>query len=373
MIDTVKLKRMDIPANRRILAVSDIHGHLSWFQKALEKANYCDDDILIIVGDMIEKGPENLKTLRYIMNLCKKENVVALLGNVDAWRICMIEDLCKESVQDFYDYLLRLREWYGTSFFDELTQELGYLCQSPQEVLQSKENVLAQFKPEFEFLSNLPTIVETQNYIFVHGGLRDKLPDENQKRNAFELLKYDNFMESTPHGFEKYVVVGHWPVCLYRKDLIQVNPIINREKKILSIDGGCGLKDCGQLNLLIIPEINCKIEEVSFISYDDMSIFGALTAQEEKKASAHICWPNNKIKILEQAEEFTRILHIHSGLTLWVPKACIEDDEFCSDYSDYQISVTPGDQLSLLIETSRGSMVKKEGVLGWYYGKMERL
>ena len=40
------VKRVEFPAGRRILAVSDIHGNLPWFRALLDKAGYTGDDIL---------------------------------------------------------------------------------------------------------------------------------------------------------------------------------------------------------------------------------------------------------------------------------------------------------------------------------------
>ena len=85
-MNAVQIEHMEIERGKRILVTSDIHGHLSYLKKVLEKAHFSDEDILIIIGDIIEKGPESLKTLRYVMELCKRGNVIALLGNVDAWR-----------------------------------------------------------------------------------------------------------------------------------------------------------------------------------------------------------------------------------------------------------------------------------------------
>lgn len=372
MIPELKINHVHIEPNKRILVTSDIHGHLSFLKKVLEKANYSDDDILIIVGDIVEKGPESLNTLRYVMKLCEKGNVIPLIGNVDAWRLYMIDGICAESVQGFYDNLLGLRSWHGTSFFDEMTNELGYICECPEDILKSKKEVVRHFKAEFDFLSALPTVVETQNYIFVHGGLRDKKLDDNCKRNLFELLKYDNFM-STELCFDKYVVVGHWPVTLYGDKIAQLNPIINKEQRIISIDGGCGVKEYGQLNLLIIPNIDCDIESVYYVSYDDIPAYRALMSQEESADSINICWLNNEIKILEKSDDFTYAEHISSGRRLWIPNSFLHDDTHCRDYTDYTLPVRKGDKLSLIKKTSKGYIVKKDGITGWYYGKMEKV
>ena len=41
----------------------------------------------------------------------------------------------------------------------------------------------------------------------------------------------------------------------------------------------------------------------------------------------------------------------------------------CSDFTDYVLPVNSGDSLSLIAKTSRGCIVKKDGITGWYYGK----
>ena len=66
--------------NRRTIVISDIHGHRAWLEKLLKKVDFSEKDILIIVGDMIEKGPESLNTIRYIMELCEKYTVYPMMG-----------------------------------------------------------------------------------------------------------------------------------------------------------------------------------------------------------------------------------------------------------------------------------------------------
>ena len=72
--------------NRRTIVISDIHGHRAWLEKLLKKVDFSEKDILIIVGDMIEKGPESLNTIRYIMELCEKYTVYPMMGNVQRAR-----------------------------------------------------------------------------------------------------------------------------------------------------------------------------------------------------------------------------------------------------------------------------------------------
>ena len=369
----LKIERINIEKNRRILVTSDIHGHLSHFKNILEKASFCDDDLLVIVGDIIEKGPESLKTLRYIMKLCERGNVIVLIGNVDAWRLHMINDVSEQGLADLYGYISWVRSCNNKnfiSFYDELTQELGFITQSPEDILKSKDQIKSHFAKELEFLVTLPTILETQNYIFVHGGLHDKSTENIGDRNLYDFLKYDNFM-STEQCFSKYVVTGHWPVALYSDKIVQCNPIINNEKKIISLDGGCGIKNYGQLNLLIIPEIDCEISDVYYISHDDLPLFCAKTSQEASTDSINIRFIDNEIRVLEKGEEFSKIKHVSSGRTLDIPTSYVYDEIHCHEYTDYDLSVNSGDTLSLVKQLSGKYLVKKNGIVGWYYGELE--
>ena len=370
MIDlTTKIKQINVEPGKRILVTSDIHGHLSYLKKVLEKVSFCDDDILFIVGDMIEKGPENLKTLRYVMELCKHGNVIPLIGNVDAYRLRLIHELSEENVSGFFNYVINLRQWAGTSFYEELAAECGYSINSPGDILLSKQAVITHFEDEFKFIANLPTVAETQNYVFVHGGLREKKVSDNLDKSVFELTKFDAFAERTPATFDKYVITGHWPVVLYGSDIPQMNPIIDRNKKIISIDGGCGVKKDGQLNLLIIPDINCSVDDISHISYDEIPTVCALDDQNPSTESVYISWVNKEIRILEKGEEFSYIEHINSGRKLSIPNTHIRNENECFDYTDYLLAVKKGDKLSILSENSKGCIVKKNGVVGWYCGK----
>lgn len=367
-IDT-KIEHITVDAGKRILVTSDIHGYLSYFKKVLDNACFCDNDILFIVGDIIEKGPESLKTLRYIMELCKKGNVIPLIGNVDAYRLKLIYNLSEESVESFYNYILTMRKWVGTSFYEELAAECGFTINSPDDILLSKQAVITHFENEFNFLANLPAVIETQSYVFVHGGLREKQVSDNSDKGVLELTKYDAFAENTPHIFDKYVIAGHWPVVLYGNAVPQMNPVINREKKIISIDGGCGVKKDGQLNLLIIPDINCSVDEISYISYDEMPYVYALDNQEPSTDSIYISWINKEIRILEKGEEFSYIEHIKSGRKLQIPNNYLRNENECFDYTDYVLPVSKGDRLSIISKNSKGCIAKKDGVIGWYFGK----
>lgn len=363
--------KIDVPMGRRILVTSDIHGDVDALRGALALAGYGGDDMLVIAGDIVEKGPRSLETLRLVMELAKSENTYVLQGNVDSWRLWTLFSLSEESAAGFYDYILWWRRWNGTSFFDDMTREMGIICKSPDDVLRCKDAVIDKFHDELMFLQSLPVVLETQRFIFVHGGLREAKLSENAKHNLFDLQKYDRFMAETELKFDRYVVVGHWPVSLYSNERLQYNPIINEEKKIISIDGGCGLNRCGQLNMMIIPDISAKAEDFDYVSSSGMKKCRALEDQAEHEASMVIQWPYKDVEILEDGGEFTHVRHVASGKELWLPTDFIHSDGKCSDYTDHVLPVSAGDELEIIKSTCRGHVVKRYGVYGWYYGEIK--
>ena len=69
---TATVIRPDIAPGRRVLAISDIHGNLPFLKGVLAKAGYAaGKDVLVLVGDLLEKGQESLATLRYLMELSR--------------------------------------------------------------------------------------------------------------------------------------------------------------------------------------------------------------------------------------------------------------------------------------------------------------
>jgi protein phosphatase len=165
--------------------------------------------------------------------------------------------------------------------------------------------------------------------------------------------------------------VGHWPVVLYGKDTVCANSVIDRDKRIVSIDGGCVLKDDGQLNCLVIPERDS--DDFSYFAYDPFPVRTVLDAQAEGGRSYYIRWGDSRVRVLARGEEFSRCRHLRTGyemdiLTKYLFTDAAETD--CNDCTDYVLPLRPGDRVHVIEETSRGYFVKHEGLSGWYYGRL---
>jgi len=58
--------------------MSDLHGCFETYKAMLKKIDFSDDDILYILGDVIDRGP---KPVSILLDLMERANVVVLAGN----------------------------------------------------------------------------------------------------------------------------------------------------------------------------------------------------------------------------------------------------------------------------------------------------
>lgn len=222
------------------------------------------------------------------------------------------------------------------------------------------------YAAEWDFLRSLPHIIETPRCTFVHGGIKPNI-DPRTMRGG-DCMKFDHFMDYG-YTFDKWVVVGHWPVMLYLPDHVCANPIIDKGHRVVSIDGGCSLKDDGQLNGLIIPPEG----ELGFCAYDPFPVKTVVTPQKGGGKSYYIRWGDNDVQVLRRGKEFSLCRHVRTGYEMEIlTKYLYSDEEFCkcNDSTDLVLELNAGDKVSIVEETSRGWLVKHNGTSGWYWGEL---
>ena len=355
------IRHLTLPRDRRILCISDVHGHLRYLQGLLEQVQFSPEDVLLLLGDLLEKGPRSLDTLRYVLALSRTHTVYMVSGNCDWWLPLMYEYGTPEG-----------NLWYVNNkpccLARQMCAEIGFEITPDMDYAAMRDAITAAFPEEFAFLRAMPEIIETEHYTFVHGGLPEGDPARWQ---AWECMKYNHFMHTDRH-FDKWVIVGHWPVMLYHENTVEANPIIDREKRIVSIDGGCVLKDDGQLNALIIPRDGS--EDFSYAAWDPFPEARVLCAQRASEKSYYIRWGDNQVQVLERGSEFSRVRHVRTGYEMDIlTKYLFTDEEFtdCNDCTDYVLPLHAGDEVRVVETTSRGYFVKHNGVSGWYYGELE--
>lgn len=183
-----------------IFAIGDIHGCFDKLAALMEKIPICfGQDKLVFLGDYIDRGPDSFNVVEYLINLKKRyRNIIFLKGNH--------EDMLA-------NYLS------GTGI-------INFLANGGQQTLESynrhkKPDAKNLIPPEhIDFFKSLDLYYETDDYIFVHAGLKDKIPLKDQQ--SFDLLWIRHDFTKSQYDFGKRVVFGH---TYFRKPFIQPNKI----------------------------------------------------------------------------------------------------------------------------------------------------
>lgn len=202
----------------RLIAVGDIHGCADEFEELLERLALGRDDRLILLGDLVNRGPDTPR----VLDLAREHATLSLLGNHE----------------------LRLLNFRKTD--------------DPSHLKRSDYDTLKQLRgKDWDYLEAMPLTFHDEEHetVFVHGGF---LPDRPWQRQPARIVTRIQVIDR--HGEPRkradvpdapqwselwkgppFVVYGHTP-----------RPEVAREKWSIGIDTGCVMGTA--LTAYVLPE-----------------------------------------------------------------------------------------------------------------------
>ncbi|MDL2248489.1 metallophosphoesterase [Tyzzerella sp. OttesenSCG-928-J15] len=351
-----KVENISAASFERMIFTSDIHGNYEDFKNLLNKLDYnSQKDALFIAGDLVYKGAESLKVLRYVMDLCKKGNVHVVIGNCDfSWRAVRYEE--------FNHRLMEIISDSTPDMLHDMCSEIGYTANKQEDTKKLIGLLEENFGEVFDYLEALPHIITAEDFVLTHDGLRSNNPSEWADESS---EKINSFMDNAP-CFDKYIIVGHWPVDNYRKDRQDLTPVIDHSRKIISLDGGNVIKSTGQINAIVVNKHDFQNTRLYYS--DKFQTLKVKCDSQGSEESHYISWPDNKVDIIRHGEEFTLCRQKNTGVEMEFPSNLlreIDGEVICYSMTDYRIAAKAGDEIGLIKKYSDRSCVKKDGVVGW--------
>lgn len=134
---------------KRTMVVGDIHGCLEEFDELLKKIEYkSNEDRLIVVGDLIDRGPDSVGVVRR----CRELNLEVTMGN--------------------HEYKF-LKWWKGNKHYDSY----------PHYSQLSDEDV--------SYINRMPYYLKLEDNLWVvHAGVKPHLSLEKQKKDDLMYLRF---------------------------------------------------------------------------------------------------------------------------------------------------------------------------------------
>jgi serine/threonine protein phosphatase 1 len=170
----------------RTLVFGDVHGCLSNFDALLYAVAPTPSDRIILLGDLIDRGPDSAGVLTRVLRVSQSHDLTTLMGNHEQMMLA-----ARNGHDKFSDWLRNggdatLRSYAGA------------------------RATLNDIAPEhWQFLEHeLVSYFETDAHIFVHAGAH---PDMAMFEQPDYVLRWERCDNIRPHSSGKVIVCGHTP------------------------------------------------------------------------------------------------------------------------------------------------------------------
>lgn len=227
-----------------IFVTSDIHGHMKHFEELLKYWN--QEDHLVIMGDLIDRGPESVHVIQKVMQLVEQygDKITFLKGNHED----MLLNFLANPLEKEANYYLN----GGKETMDHFFQLLN--IEHPASTEEASKLVKAHFEAELNFLQNAVLYKQIGNVLLTHAGFNSAFDSLEHTTDREFIWIRKHFLHQNKLGIVN--VFGHTPV----KYIYECNDIwYSEDKQYIAIDGGCYMT--GQLNALLLNQEGVTLAE----------------------------------------------------------------------------------------------------------------
>lgn len=182
--------------------ISDLHGDLAGFRSVLSQVKFCDDDILYVVGDIVDYGEDSMELLCEISMM---PNAYCVAGDHDLLALRMLsgfDRMLKTGATPEAAFAADMQKWVGTmggaptlAGFRELDEDM-------------REGVL-DFLSELAYFEEVT--VNDENFLMVHAGFRGFDPAREIEDYELEELTEEPVDVDWEYFEDKTLIVGHRP------------------------------------------------------------------------------------------------------------------------------------------------------------------
>jgi serine/threonine protein phosphatase 1 len=217
----------------RTIAISDIHGHNRTFNNLLYKVGLNKDDRLVIIGDVIDRGPDSKGVLDTIIALKEQGYTVThLIGNHEKMMLDAYDDPDKR-------YLWHINGSAQTLASFGVSREVDI----PKKYIR--------------YLSSIDIKYVEKDTIFVHAGL-NPFNDNIFKDEYFILWNRDDWYETIDKEKLDNRIVVHGHMITARKRIYELLSNIDKNR-VVCIDNGCYVFMEGFHHLCALDVTNRKL------------------------------------------------------------------------------------------------------------------
>lgn len=189
--------------------IGDVHGYVNTLRTLLDKLELNSDDRIIMLGDLIDRGPDSKGVLDVILDLkAAGHEVKCLMGNHEQ----MMLKSYKEELDNGKGFL---------RFLKKDTTRKSWLNMGGDTTMKSfgAKRMLDIDPMYFDFIESMSHYLEDPKYFYAHAGFN--FESEDPFTDVQSMLWIRDFKVDTKVTGNKKVVHGHTPIDIdFIKDVI---------------------------------------------------------------------------------------------------------------------------------------------------------
>ena len=181
--------------------VSDLHGCLEKFQKLLREIHFTDDDVMYVLGDIVDYGDESMELL---CDLSMRFNVIPIVGDHDLRALRLLREL---------DKMLRDGAPADPEILGEMTEWIRDGGQKTMEGFKELDDDMKEGVLEYlEDLSLYEEVtVKGRKYLLLHAGIAGFDAETPLEDYMPEDFLYEAADPGAVYFDDVMLVVGHTP------------------------------------------------------------------------------------------------------------------------------------------------------------------
>lgn len=214
-----------------IYAIGDVHGDKDKLQRMIEFVGPTKMDVVILLGDVIDRGRHSKEVVQYILDLREQ-----------GYKIIVV----KGDHEDMFIDFLEAKNKKTTDFVCDIYLSNGGFATLESYGFSVKDNPTIDMLPEghLEFFKSLKPYEIVDDYLFIHAGILPGKPLEEQDEDLMMWIREQFYKTDATWG--KGIIFAHTPFK---------TPFIGKGK--IGIDTGSifeGSIDYGRLTCLRLPD-----------------------------------------------------------------------------------------------------------------------
>lgn len=187
----------------KTLIIGDVHGCYNELQDLLARSGISDNDAIIALGDIVDRGPDTLRVLDFFRN---RPNARSLMGNHERKHVRGARGQVKLALSQVITRA-QLRENYAEAL---------------------------------RFMETLPTWIELPEVILVHGYLEPGIPLENQQATVLcGTMSGDRYLQKTYDRPWYELYQGDKPVITGHLDYLENGQAFVYQDRVFGLDTSC--------------------------------------------------------------------------------------------------------------------------------------